>query len=178
LRVGSTARSGSLLGKIISLENLEVEAPVPAQDIPWIDYAEPVILTSSEMPGRWTGRIVRVGSDIDIRTQTAQVFIAVDDSRNGPALNGVFLHAEIPGRPVANAVSIPRKALYDQRYAYVIQDGKLAQREIDIARVETDRVIAGGGIAEGDTLVVEPLQGVAAGMPAQPREIAQVERSR
>jgi len=178
LRVGSTARSGSLLGTIINLEHLEFEAPVPAQDIPWIDIGQPVTFTSAELPGRWTGRVARVGSDIDVRTQAVQVFVELDNGRVGSMLNGVFLQAEIPGRMIDRAIAIPRKALYNERYVYVIENGKLLQRDVTIARRETDHVLVNGGIEDGDTLVIEPLQGVAPGMPAQPLGFAGEERSR
>lgn len=169
LRSGSTARNGTLLGKIINLEQLEVEVPLPASDIRWIDYDQPVTFSSSETPGTWSGKINRVGSTIDTRTQTVQVFISIADGDRTSHLNGAFLKVEIPGLCIADAVSIPHRALYEQSYVYLITDGKLAYREVTVARRETNTVIVNGGLAGGDTLVVEALQGVAPGMPARSR---------
>ncbi len=167
VRVGSTARSGNSLGEIISLEDLEVEVPVAADDIAWIDFSRPVVFTSAEMPGEWTGRIIRVGKSIDERTQTIPVFISLDISETGPLFQGAFLQAYIPGKEVPDAIAIPRQALYSDQYVYLIHSGTLEFREVSVIRKENEEVIVDGGIATGDTLVVEVLQGVAPGMPAQ-----------
>jgi len=169
LRVGSTVRIGSQLGQIINLENLEVELPVPAIDIQWIDRSKPVTFTSSEIAGEWRGKIQRIGKNIDTRTQSVQVFASVDRGDQNGLYNGVFLKAQIPGTVIKNGISIPRKAIYEDRFVYTIKDGKLDYREVDISFQEPESVIATGGVANGDTLVVEVLQGVASGMLAQAR---------
>jgi len=169
LRVGSNARTGSRLGEIINLESLEAEMPVPAEDIQWLDKSQPVKLTSSEIQGSWTGTIKRVGKTIDTRTQTVQVYIGVDQPGDTNLYDGVFLKAAVPGLTIPGAFVVPHKALYEQKFVYVIQDGRLAARKVRIARQETDYVIINGGLRDGDMLVVELLQGVAPGMLAQPK---------
>ena len=167
MRVGSTVRTNSLLGEIINLEQLEVELQVSVEDIAWLDRNQPVTFTSTEFPGHWTGKILRIGSDIDDQTQTVKVYAGLDDSRQASLLNGVFLEATIPGEVIDQAVTVPRKALYDEKYVYTIVDGKLERREIVILRHEVNSVIADGGLNNGDTLVVELMQGVVSGMPAR-----------
>jgi multidrug efflux pump subunit AcrA (membrane-fusion protein) len=169
LRVGSTVRVGSQLGQIINLENLEVELPVPAIDIQWIDRSKPVTFTSSEIVGEWRGKIQRIGKNIDSRTQSVQVFASVDRGDQNGLYNGVFLKAQIPGTVIKNGISIPRKAIYEERFVYLIKNGKLDYREVVVSFQEPESIIATSGIANGDTLVVEVLQGVAPGMPAQAR---------
>lgn len=173
LRVGSTARSGSMLGRIINLEQMEVALPVKADDIQWIDRRRPVTLTSTEIPGQWTARVTRVGSNIDTRTQTVDVFLTVDGDHSS-LLSGAFMQAQLPGRGIKNAFALPPKALYEDKYVYVVADGKLQRREVVILRREAARVILDGGVEDGDTLVTEVMQGVAPGMPAQPRLITSV----
>jgi len=172
LRVGSTARNGSLLGAIINLEDLEVELPVPAADVPWIDHMAPVTLTSAEIEGSWSGNIVRIGSDIDTRTQTVQVYLAVSGGNEAALINGVFLEANIPGKTIDNAFAVPPKAIYEDRFVYVIVDGKLETRDVVVLRREANQVLIDGGLEDGDVLVVEIMQGVAPGMPAQPKTAA------
>lgn len=166
LRIGSSVRSGTRLGEIINLESLEMEVPVPAEDIAWIDRNEKILLTSSEVPGSWTGRIKRIGKTIDVKTQTAYIYIEVQE-RDEKLLNGVFMKAEMPGRIIKNAVIVPRKAVYEDTYLYVIADGVFDYRRVDIARMELDYVIVKDGVKEGEIMVTEMLQGVASGMAAQ-----------
>ncbi len=169
LRVGSAVHNGSLLGEIINLEDLEVEVPVPAADISWIDHRKPVTFTSTEIPGSWTGTIVRIGSEIDLRSQTVQVFIAAEPAAGDRLLDGDFLAAQIPGKLIANAIAVPRRAVYEDNYVYLIVDGKLEYRKVSIARRQDRRIIVNGGLHNGDTLITIPMQGVVSGMPAVPR---------
>jgi multidrug efflux pump subunit AcrA (membrane-fusion protein) len=167
IRVGSTARNGSLLGEIINLEEMEVAVPVEADDIQWIDREQQVRLTSSDVTGEWSGMISRIGSHIDTRTQTVDLYIAVENGHNTALLNGVFLTAHIPGKNIDNAFPVPSKAIYEDRYVYLIDDGRLVTKDIVILRKEPDKIIVNGGISDGDTLVIEIMQGVTPGMPAQ-----------
>jgi multidrug efflux pump subunit AcrA (membrane-fusion protein) len=169
LRAGSTANKGARLGEIISLEDLEVAVEVAAEDIAWIDRNQPITMTSTEIGGTWTGRIVRVGSDIDERTQTVAVHIAVDNSPSEDLLSGAFLQAHIVGKGVTNAFPIPPRALYEDRFVYIIVDGLLEKREVVIERRERDAVIISSGLGDGDVLVTEVMQGVESGMPARSR---------
>lgn len=166
LRVGSNARNGTRLGQIINLESLEMEVPVTAQDIQWIDHEKPVFLTSSEIGGKWQGKIKRIGKSINTQTQAVDVFIAVTESSDINLYDGVFMQAHIPGLIIKNAVAVPRKAIYADKFVYIIKDGKLDYREIKIARRETDTFIVNGGILNAEALVVDVMQGVAPGMPA------------
>jgi len=166
LRVGSSVRPGTRLGEIINLENLEMEVPVPTEDIGWIDPDRPVVLTSSEIAGQWTGRIKRIGKTIDVKTQTAYVYIAVQE-RDDRLINGVFMKAVMPGRIIPKAFTVPRKAVYEDSYVYVITREMFDYRKIHIVRREAENVIADSGVNEGELLVTQVLQGVASGMAAR-----------
>lgn len=166
LREGSTARVGTRLGEIINLDNMEIEVPVPAQDIEWIDSSRPVLFSSGEISGKWSGNVLRLGKNIDNRTQTVSVFMDIRNSGRAHLFNGLFLKASIPGKVVSGAMPLPRKLIYDDTYIYLVKNGRLKYQKINIARRELDRVIVNGGIANGDTLIAEVMQGVADGMPA------------
>ena len=170
LRVGSNARTGTRLGEIINLEDLEAEMPVPADDIRWIDRNKPVNLTSSEIEGTWTGTIRRIGKTIDTRTQTVQIYIEVDQSGDENLYDGVFLKAHIHGLNIPNAFVVPREALYEEQFVYLLEDEKLSYRPVQVARRQPDYVIVNGGLNDGDLLVVEMLQGVTSGVLAQPKQ--------
>jgi len=155
-----------MIGQIINLENLEMEAPVAASDVNWIDHSKPVTLTCAEISGEWKGTIKRIGKNIDDRTQTVQVFIGINKNGEADLINGIFLKASVPGLTIPQAVSVPNRAVYNDSFVYLVKDGKLKFQQINIARHQMDSVIVNGGLTNGDTLVTELLQGVAPGMPA------------
>ena len=172
VQAGSTARTGSILGSIINLDNMEVAIPVETQNIFWIDRSRPVVLTSAEFPGQWNGKISRIASDINTQTQTVDVFVDLERNGSPLLLNDIFVRAAIPGITVDSAFAVPPRAVYEDRFVYLIVDGKLDRREVTPVRREVDRVIVTGGLTDGDTLVVEIMQGVSPGMPAVSRMAA------
>lgn len=178
LRIGSTARSGTRLGEITNLEDFEVEVPVAAKDIRWINRSKPVTFSSTEVAGEWNGKIKRIGRTIDTQTQTIPVFISFDKSKSDLIYNGVFLNARIPGKIIDHAIAIPAKAIYNDHFVYLVKNSRLKFQAVEIARRETDTVIVTGGLQTNDTLVVEVLQGVAAGMLAKPHLLSLSEKSR
>jgi len=169
LRVGSTAGNNTRLGSIINLEKLEVEVPVPTDELRWIERDKPVTLTSREVRGMFSGDIIRIGRALDNRTETVPVYIAVNPNKENRLYDGLFVETTIPGSTIEDAYRLPRSALYDDRYVYVVDNGNLDLREVDIVRREQSTVIIVDGIADGDTVVTEQLQGVAPGMLATPR---------
>lgn len=170
LRMGSAARSGSRLGEIINLDDLEIEIPVPAEDIGHLNRDKEVRLSSTEMPGNWAGFINRIGQSIDTRTQSIPTYVKINNASDLP--NGVFLSADLPGKNISNAVVVPRQALYNEQYVYLIKDKKFYYQKVGIAFKQLESVVVTSGLNAGDTLVVELMQGVAPGMPAEARLLA------
>lgn len=172
ITLGSTARVGSSLGQILSLEQLEVEMPMSALDAKWINFDQLVEFHSLELSQSWTGSIIRVGQTIDQRTQNVSVYASLDNKQSSVIPNGLFLESSVPGLVIKDAIRVPLKAVYDEQYVYVINNGFLEYREVSIARKETNSVVINSGLKNGDTLVTEVLKGVAQGMPAEARMIS------
>ncbi len=166
ISIGSTARNGSYLGTIINLQDMEVEVPVPIEDMQWVDFENPIIFKSKELGGQWVGKIKRVGSTIDERTQTIPIYMSAKQGNPHVLINGIFLEANIPGLHVDSAVVIPRRAIYNEKFVYLVENGKFVYREVSVARRENGSAIIDGGLNNGDTLVIEVMQGIAPGMPA------------
>lgn len=165
LHAGSSVRTGSKIGEIINLQKLEVEVPVAAKDLQWIDYSKTVRLQSTEIDKQWRGKVLRIGKDIDQRTQTVQVFIGIDKYTD-ELINGLFLRVVIPGKKIPGAFTLPSRAVYKESYVYRIKNKKLDYLKIDVVRRQLEDIIITGNIRDGDTLVTDLLQGVSSGMPA------------
>ena len=175
-RVGSSARNGMVLGEIISLEEMEISVPLEVKNIAWIDMSRSVTISSNEFDVQWQGKVTRVGSSIDGKTQTVNMYISVNGDQSVQLLNNVFLELDIPGKSIEKSFSIPPKALYENKYVYLIEEGKLVRRDVTMVRREADQIIINSGLNDGDTLVIEVLQGVSPGMSAQPRNMKINER--
>ncbi len=174
LHVGSSVRNGSHLGEIVNLESLEVEVQVNVSDVQWIDRSRPAVLTSADVSGNWNGEISRVGSKVNDKTQTVPIFISIPSSSNVNLLDGTFVEAHITGQSIESTIAIPRKALYEDKYVYIIEDEKLARREVSIIRQEDNMLYVRGGIVNGDILITETMQGIAPGMPAKSKNVSEL----
>ncbi len=167
LRAGSTARAGTRLGEIVNLDEMELEIPIPTEDLRWIDRTKDIKITSREIEGEWTGKIKRIGESIDTQTQSVPVYLYVQGASKDNLYNGIFLEARIPGKLIPSAIEIPRKAMYDRNYVYLVNNNKLERKQVEIARVENNYAIISGGLNNKDTLITASLQGIAPGMPAK-----------
>ncbi len=85
------------------------------------------------------------------------------ESRN-PLKIGQYVTAEMPGRVVADAVVIPNTTIYQGSYVYVVEDGILRRRDIDVAWQNDTEAIVAGNLNVGDELVLTPLGQVTSGI--------------
>ena len=167
MRVGANVRSGTRLGEILSLQQLDLELQLPASDLPWVNRDGAVTLRSSQFPGQWLGRIDRIGSTVDQATQTVTVYIRLDEGEAPfPLLAGLLFEADLTGIALENAISIDTRNLYGDDMVYLLEDGKLTKRKVTVARREIDRVLVTAGLEPDEQLVTDLLEGVAEGMEA------------
>jgi RND family efflux transporter MFP subunit len=170
LHAGANVKAGTRLGELINLEQLDLELQLPVADLPWLDRQREVTVRSSQFPGVWRGRIDRISSSVDNATQTVAVYVRMNKGDSSfPAIAGLLFEAQLPGKVLANAVSVDLKNLYQGDSVYIVSDGKLQQRQVTLARREAERALISDGLAAGDELVTDLLEGVAPGMKALSR---------
>jgi multidrug efflux pump subunit AcrA (membrane-fusion protein) len=75
VEAGTAVRNGSALGTIISNSAYDLEITVPLAMLQNIQVGTSANLTSSEIDGEWSGKVVRIGGDIDLKTQSEKLFI-------------------------------------------------------------------------------------------------------
>ncbi len=80
-REGSNVRVGNIIGNIVNLEDYEVEVSVSIDDVNWIDNKKTITLNNQEFANRWSGKLERIGSAIDSRTQTLTIYISLDNNK-------------------------------------------------------------------------------------------------
>ena len=88
---------------------------------------------------------------------------------------GLFAHGDLMLSDPQAQLTIPAAAVHGDeaaRFVYVIEDGRVRRRAVDLAYVEGIRAVVRSGLAEGATVVAVNLgpltEGAAARLPAQP----------
>ena len=85
-----------------------------------------------------------------------------------PLAVGMYVEAEIAGRTARDVAVVSRAALRGRDRVLVVDaQDRLSFREIDILRATTDAIYVQRGLAEGDLVVVSPLDAPTEGMRVQ-----------
>ena len=66
-----------------------------------------------------------------------------------------------------NALVVPQKAVLENTYVFIVQDGKAAKKEIVLGLQNTTLVEVSSGIAEGDLVIAEGNFGLEDGAPIE-----------
>ena len=126
----------------------------------------------------WPGHVGRWESGLDPRTRTLTLVIEVTEPwktfRPGdhpPLQPGMFCRLTIETRRIPRAVRIPRTALRPENTVFLVQNGVLALRRVEVLHVQKESVIVTAGLESGDELIVSPLSTPVVGMKLRPREV-------
>ena len=179
--LGQFVNSGTPLAEIFATDIVEIRLPLKNSELQYIDLPEnyrdtkhdpstfPSVTITSELSGKqhWQGHIVRTEAAIDEQSYQLYVIAQIQEpfssSNRYPLKIGQYVTADIVGRTLTDALIIPSKSLYQGSYVYVVRDGLLQRREVEIAfQTELDAVVR-SGLQVGDELVVSPLGLVSSG---------------
>ncbi len=182
---GQFVSRGTPLASIYAIGRSEVRLPVPDEDLAHLglplDFqarggvSGPAVELRAKVAGRnarWQGRIDRTEGRIDPRTRMVTLVAQVEDpfgrapgaSDMPPLTPGLFVHAEIQGREVADAIRLPSGALRADGQVLVLEGGVLRFRSVTVLRRERDTVVIGSGLAAGDVVCVSTLEAATDGM--------------
>lgn len=122
------------------------------------------------------GRVIRLVSELDPESRTAQVLVEVErpfDPPPGelPLLPGAFVEVELEGQEAIEVVPVPRVAVLEGHFTWVVDDEQhLRKRALQIAWGDADTVYVRarvGGLSVGDRVVVTPPPSAIEGMPVR-----------
>ncbi len=192
---GQFLTPGGPLATIHATGYAEVRLPVPDDQLAYLDlpfaYRSATRATGPEVTlqarfgrslHRWKGRIVRTEGELDSRSRMLNLVARVeepyepasDDPDRPPLAVGLFVEAQIEGRPAEGVVALPRSALRpdgdDFQVLVVDADSRLRFRDVVVLRLEGERAILDEGLADGETVCVSPLDIVTDGMKVRTAE--------
>lgn len=177
---GSYVSAGSTIGQIADMTIAEVRLPVNQNDFAYLDnggIGAEVTLTA-ELAGKhqaWPAYIVRSEGIVDKQSRMTYLVARVPDpygvrGETDPALAfGTFVSAQIQGKAMPNAVTLPRAALLQNRVP-LVKDSKLVFAEVNVVRHEGKQSIVEGGLQDGDKVIVTALDHPVDGMDVNLRD--------
>jgi len=183
--LGQYLRAGSSIGKLSGTDRAEIYVPLPYAELQWLEIPKnnsqkKGATVDISLPGqshpRWQGKIIRSLGEIDPTTRMATVIVAVDSPYNqsqstdqADLETGMFVDIQLKGKSLKNIVTIPRKALRNNRQVWVINnENRLQIKQVEIARREKDRLLVSDGLDANDRIVTTSLAAAAEGMLLRP----------
>lgn len=157
---------------IADLDVMEVEALVPARDVPQLKTGQKVLLHVEGFGDRiFDGNIERINPTAQSGSRSIPVYILL---RNPDLVlrGGMFGSGEAVLAEQKNAVAIPVEAVRREKDAdivYVLKDNRLERRVVQVALSGTPdgRVAIAGGVSAGETVVATPGLRLGDGLPAR-----------
>ncbi|HZL09439.1 MAG TPA: efflux RND transporter periplasmic adaptor subunit [Prolixibacteraceae bacterium] len=162
--VGAYVNAGGQIAKMIRTDQLEIEVPVENSQSEWIEIGDQVNVFSRDRTAHSPGKVVRKSNFVEASSQSRSVFVQVRNPEKTNLLAGEYKLVEFPGQLVTNAMEIPRSAVFNTNEVFIVLDGKLKKRELNILKWNETTLIF-DGLDEGSQLVVEPLINVQENSP-------------
>lgn len=142
LNPGTLVRSGQKLGEFTNTSVYELEVATGVVDANYLRPGMEANLTSEDIPGTYSGKIVRINRAIDQSTQTISVFIHASHEQ---LKEGLYMTAIINVLGEKNVAEIPRSGLSENHDVYVVVDSSnIAVKNVEIIKNTNDHVVVKG----------------------------------
>ena len=162
ISTGTYIRAGQKLGTLMNTQVYELEASVALADLKFIKLGDAVRLESEE-GGQWTGRISRISSSIDTRTQTVKVYVQV----NGSGLKeNLYLSGYIAAERQSEVMELPRTLVEDDK-VFAVQDSTLVRLPVQVVKMGKQTALV-KGLSNGTILLKDNFPGAFEGMKVAP----------
>ncbi len=183
--IGQFVSTGTRLGRVFGTDVVEIRLPLTDIQLAELnipvgfeakgDYAPKVTFKAQlgNQEHSWEGKIVRTLASIDQQTRLAYAMAEVQkpyeySAGNAPLPVGLFVSAEIEGIKSQSAFVMPRTALREDNKVYVIDDGKLRIRTVNVLATSKDRLLVSSGVQSGEQVVTSAVRTVVEGMDVEP----------
>jgi len=175
--VGQFVGTGNRLARVYGRDVVEVRVPLDSRELAWFSVPAQgeqgtTVEVSTTFGGArhaWKGYVTRMEAEVDQKSRMVHVVVEIphpyETAEGRPALlPGTFVDVSIVGRTLTGVVAIPRHAVREGGGVWVIEDGTLRVREIEILRSDRQQTLVASGLAQGDLVIVSTLDAVTDGM--------------
>ncbi len=196
--LGQFVAVGRSVGSAYGIEAVEIEVPLEDDELAWFDIprqsgavnadhdsAEATIAhVVANIAGRrhvWIGYVKRTTGEVDRNSRLVSVVVEVTNpsdpaGETPPLVPGMFVKVQIQGRTLKNAVAVPRDAVRQSNEVWLVNDGKLRIRPLDIVRADRNFAYAVSGVEHGDMIVLSSLDAASDGMNVRTQVRADTEQ--
>lgn len=181
--VGSQVTPGDNLGRLVGIDHYWVQVALPIDKLKWLSFPseneEQGTAIKMSNKTSWGKNEVRTGylhkkiGALDGQTRLARLLIRVPDplgtevpDKNVPGfIIGEFVEARIQGEKIEKVVKLDRDHLRSNQTVWVMHDGKLEIRKVNVKLIDAKNVYISDGVADGEKIVTTNISTVTPGVP-------------
>lgn len=176
--VGSQVAPGDDLGRLVGVEEYWIVVNVPVSKVNWLSFEEDegsqrssvkIVNENSWPSGQYrTGELFKMVGALNAETRLARVLVSVPDplatkDTVPPLMIGTFVEAHIQAREIKDVIRLSRDYLRKDGKVWVMENGKLNIRDVDIEFQDDEFAYVSRGLAENDKVVTTNLSTVVQG---------------
>lgn len=170
---GEKVAPDNKLLEIVNLRKLELEAAVPATDIPQVATGQSVELRIEGLPQAFAGRVARINPAAQSGSRSVPVYIQVDNPEQSLRA-GMFAEGRLVLASKHGVLALPQSAVRKDGngpYVFTIADGKIARRPVSIGTTGLTgneyRTEITAGLDFGSQVVRTDMGNLASGTPVR-----------
>ncbi|MEM8930604.1 MAG: efflux RND transporter periplasmic adaptor subunit [Acidobacteriota bacterium] len=177
---GQFVTQGRAIATVYGTAAVEARVPLDDAELRWFDLPSgradgPNATVRADFAGRrhaWPATVDRLEGEVDPRTRMVHVVVRVDDpfstaAGRPPLLPGTFVDIEIEGRQLDGVFELPRHTLRSGDVLWLVEDGVLRFRTVEVLRKNRRTVTLAGQLTPGALVVTSYLDGAVDGMPVR-----------
>lgn len=178
--IGAQLVPGAEIGRLVGMDEYWVIANVPMGKVNWLTFDENGSENASEVKiysNNWSenqyreGRLFRLVGALDAQTRLARVLISVPDplvrkasmDTLPPLMIGAFVESHIQAREIRDVVRLSRDHLRQGGTVWVMEEGKLSIRNVEIVFQDADYAYIREGLNDNEQVVTTDLSTVVEG---------------
>lgn len=163
------ANPANPIARIYATSRGEIRLPITAAEANFLDFRTKrqrfvtLTLPNTKSDETWQARLARIEDTINPNSRLLYVVAELPEpftetAQPSALRRGTFMAAEIEGRAVQNAYSIPRYALRGSNTVYIYTDeNTLETRTVDILKSDAKQVVITAGLNTGERVVISPI---------------------
>ncbi|WP_395748410.1 efflux RND transporter periplasmic adaptor subunit [Prosthecobacter sp.] len=167
---GEYVMADSKVARVIDLQHLRLLVNVAEPSVGLIKEGQTVEFSVSPYPGEvFTGTVKFIGAAVRAESRDLQVEAEVINT-DGRLRPGLFTEARL-ALPPQTAITVPASAVRADgsvQRVWVVQDGKLNERLVEIGETDKDLIEIRRGVQKGENVVLSPGTDVVDGAPVKP----------
>jgi membrane fusion protein (multidrug efflux system) len=171
VNVGDKLSPDMPVAQVVDLARMEMEAPIPVGEIPYVKVGQQIEFTVDGFQGRaFTGKVERVNPSAEAGSRSISAFVTLPNA-DGALKGGMFASGTLATRTGAEVDVIPITAVIEeggQSYVHVVKNGKVERRTVILGEKNTERgvVAVREGLERGIPVITVKAEGLKPGANA------------